>query len=298
MTAHVFCTDLARARGEPMEGTGAINERVLLLGWPRGKWREPRNESVGMSPALAAAVAEARGKRPYLLLVDRTGSSEKPPRLLAFPGSVVIDSDDEAELCAAIRTWGDGELLAGRREERITILCCSDSRVDACCARFGSATYKALLEHADPEQFNIVQSTHIGGCRFASSVAIPGRRERYGRLRPEDVQAFLEAVGAGRPYLPAFKGRADLPEPEQVAELAALRWAAKAGHEAGAVALSPVEVDGPSRLLYRALIADNELSIALEARDFIMHGHCDLVGAPGVLTRRWLVREVRPQSSK
>jgi hypothetical protein len=274
-----------------MEGTGAIAERVLLLAWPRGKWRKPRSASVGMSPVIAAAVAEASGKRPYLLLVDR--ASEPAPRLLAFPGSVLLNTDDEEELAAAIRAWGNGETLSGAREERITIVCCTDSRTDACCARFGFATYKAMLEQADPQRFNILQSTHIGGCRFASSAAVLGRRERYGRLQPEDVPAFLEAVGAGRTYLPAFKGRADLPEPEQVAELAALRWAAKQGHETGAVALSPAERDGEHRRHYRAEIAGNALSISLEARDFIMHGQCEIVGKPGLLTRRWLVREVR-----
>lgn len=296
MTAHSFCTDLARARGEPMEGTGAIAERVLLLAWPRGKWRTPRSESVGMSPAIAAAVAEASGKRPYLLLVDR-GGDDPAPRLLAFPGSIRLNSPNEDEIVAAIRAWGDGEMLRGAREERITIVCCTDSRTDACCARFGFATCKALLEQADARKFNILQSTHIGGCRFATSVAVPGRRERYGRLQPGDVPAFLEAVGAGRTYLPAFKGRADLPEPEQIAELAALRWAAKAGHETGAVALSAPEKDGEHRRHYRAEIAGDRLSICLEARDFIMHGQCETIGKPGLLTRRWLVREVRREAA-
>jgi hypothetical protein len=293
MKAHIFCSDLARARGEPMEGTGAIAERVLLLAWPRGKWRVPRSQSVGMSAELAAAIEDAREKRPYLLLVDRTGG-EPAPRLMIFPGSVVLgDSADEAEVIAAIRTWADGEPVTGERDERITIICCTDSRVDACCARFGFATYKALLEQADPKRFNILQSTHIGGCRFASSVAVVGRRERYGRLTRDDVPAFLDAIGAGRPFLPAFKGRADLPEPEQVAELAALRWAARQGQEAGAVTLMPVEREDEQTLCYRAKIAGQSLSIRLEARDFVMHGHCDAVGGPGVLTRRWLVREVR-----
>lgn len=50
-----FCTELASERGEPLAGTGALPERILLLRWPRGGWRR-RRIAAGMSPELAAAL--------------------------------------------------------------------------------------------------------------------------------------------------------------------------------------------------------------------------------------------------
>lgn len=295
MTRHVFCRDLALERGEPMEGTGKIEERILLLGWPRGHWRAPREASVGMSVALGQAVSKARRNNPYIILVDRVGDSESVPKLTAFPEAVSITPPDEKSLIAAIEAWGRGEPLVGTPEPRITIVVCTDSRSDACCARFGFATYKAMIAGADPEKFNILQSSHIGGCRFATSLAVVSRRQRYARLDPEQVPDFLATVGEGDIYLPAFKGRADLPEPEQVAELAALRWAAKAGATGGAVRLGEGIASGDMAFSFEAEIGGERLAISLEARIFDMHGKCVAITRdPPKPTKRWLVKHVTP----
>jgi hypothetical protein len=133
---------------------------------------------------------------------------------------------------------------------------------------------------------------HIGGCHFASSIAVAGRRERYGRLEPRDVPAFLAALTRGETYLPAFRGRADLDEPEQVAELAAMRWAAKSGQPEQDVLLDAASEAGRKRY-YTANIAGARLTITLEARDFTIYPGCEEAnrGIPA-LTKRWLVREV------
>lgn len=298
MHARLFCSDVSLARGEPMEGTGAIAERVLLFAWPRGKWRRPRAESLDLPPLIATAMAEAAAQRPYLTLID-AGRDTILPRLISFPENVAIDAASDAELAAAIRAWGDDRTVTGRPETRLTILCCTDGRTDACCARNGFATYKALAAAADPARFNVVQASHIGGCRFASSVAVPGRRERYGRLTPGQVPEFLAAMTAGQCYLPAFRGRADLAEREQVAELAARRWAVKAGVGDGPVALAEPVAEGDGQVLVLAEVAGRQVMVRLEQRQVLIHGHCDGLAEPGQLTPRWLVRMVAPvQSSR
>jgi len=293
MASHVFCRDIALERGEPMEGTGRIEERVLLLAWPRGYWRNPREASVGMSVALGEAVRKARRNNPYLILVDRVGDSENIPKLTAFPEAVSFTPADTNALIEAITRWGNGEPLTGTPEPRITVVCCTDSRSDACCARFGFATYKALIAEADPAKFNVLQSSHIGGCRFATSLAVVSRRQRYARLDPEQVPEFLATIEAGDIYLPAFKGRADLAEPEQVAELAALRWAAKAGNKNSQVHLGDAQTSDDMHLTYEAQIGAEKLVIALEAKVFDMHGKCVAITRdPPKPTKRWLVRDV------
>ncbi|WP_343314007.1 sucrase ferredoxin [Brucella sp. BE17] len=117
-----------------------------------------------------------------------------------------------------------GEKLCGERDERITILCCTDGKQDPCCARYGFATWKALHDHADPEAFRVLQSTHIGGCRFAASLLVLPQRARYGRLEPQDVPDFLSCLNKGIPFLPAYRGNPELDAIEQVAEYAALSF--------------------------------------------------------------------------
>lgn len=295
MTQHVFCRDLALERGEPIEGTGAIAEKMFLLAWPRGAWRTPRQASIGMSLKLGEAVRRARLTNPYLILVDRVGDSKNVPRVTVFPEAVSFEPENEDALISAIEAWSRGEELTGTPEERITILCCTDSRADACCAKFGFATYKALAAEADPDKFNILQSSHIGGCRFAASIVVASRRQRYARLDPVDVPDFLQALDAGDIYLPAFKGRADLPEPEQVAELAAMRWAAKAGLTQGAVALVERRETGENKLQFVAHVGTEKLAINVQARVFDLHGKCaGIQRDPPKATTRWLVRGVEP----
>ena len=191
MANHVFCRDLCLERDEPLQGTGDAPRRVLLLAWPRGKWRTPRWESADMSALLAASIHNAAKSGLHVALVDRVGDSEALPRLMAQPEGVYADFENEAALIAAIDAYAEGIVFSGEIDPRITILVCTDSRRDACCARYGFSTYKALDAIADRDKFNIVQATHLGGCRFAASLVVMPERQRYGRMTAGQAPAFL-----------------------------------------------------------------------------------------------------------
>jgi hypothetical protein len=285
MASHVFCRDLCLERGEPHQGTGDAPHRVLMLAWPRGKWRTPRWESTDMSPDLAKAIHEATKSKLHVALIDRVGETETLPRLTALPESISADFDSEAELIAAIANYAAGEVFAGQFDPRMTVLVCTDSRRDACCARYGFSTYRALVAIADPAQFNIVQATHLGGCRFAASLIVMPQRQRYGRMTAGQAPAFLETLSRGGIFLPAYKGRTDEPEPLQVAELAALQWAADNDTEAASVrlihdALPEHSAEGDAFSLTADLGADR-LDITLRAKTFHIQGNCGVVAKGG-----------------
>lgn len=291
MGKHVFCTDLCRERGEPLAGTGDAPQRALLLAWPRGKWRAPRWESTDMSPELSKAVYDAAMAGLYVGLIDKVESEGKLPTLHAQPENVFASFDDEAELIVAIRNYVDGTMFKGTQDTRLTIVCCTDSRRDACCARYGFSTYKALIAAADPARFNIVQCTHIGGCRFAASLVVLPLRQRYGRMSAEHAPGFLAALERGEIYLPTYKGRSDRTEPAQVAELAALNWAAERGQHLDNVLLQgaiPEHVDEGSNLTLEADLPGAHLAIRLQARNFFVQGNCGIVAeGGGETTLRW-----------
>ena len=296
MGKHVFCTDLCHERGEPMVGTGDAPARVLMLAWPRGKWRVPRWESVDMSPDLSAALHAAAKAGLHVALVDKVEAENPLPTLHALPENIRADFTDEADLIIAIHDYIAGRVFSGTPDGRTTILCCTDSRRDACCARYGFSTYKALVAIADPARFNIVQATHIGGCRFAASLVVMPQRQRYGRMNAEHAPGFLAALQRGEVYLPTYKGRSDQPEPVQVAELAALQWAADNGRPLGAVTLRgaiPETAGEGSTLTVEAVLPDAQLAIRLHAQTFFMQGNCGIVaGGGGEHTLRWCLDEV------
>jgi hypothetical protein len=289
MAKHVFCRDLCLERGEPHEGTGNAPKRALLLAWPRGKWRTPRWESADMSPAMADAIHKAAQSGLHVALVDRVGESDALPQLMAQPESVSADFTSEAALIAAINDYAAGKVFAGTFDPRITIVVCTDSRRDACCARYGFSTYKALVEIADKSRFHIVQATHIGGCRFAASLLVLPQRQRYGRMTAGQTPAFLEALTRGQIFLPAYKGRTDKPEPHQVAELAALRWAEDNKLTERDVAMDitalPQNVADDARpgdvISLSARIGTQRLDIALRAQIFHVQGNCGIVAENG-----------------
>lgn len=295
-----FCHDVMLARGEPLAGgAGNAAERVLLLHWPHGKWRAPRHESKELSPALAAAI-RLSGKQSGLpvLLVDRRLSGEPVPTLFSLPEGVACEPDDEAHLIDMIEAAGRGESLPGTRDDRPVILCCTDGKRDPCCAKWGFATYKQLIAQADPERFNVLETTHQGGCRLAATVTVQPRRERYGRLSPEEVPDFLQAIGSGQKYLPAMRGRGGISEAAMIAEIAAMQWAEQRGIEQSEVILSatefPAPADAPGPLSILVSVGAIELFVELEPRQLLMAGHCDVLeageGKPGF---RWVQTGLR-----
>ena len=300
MGKHVFCTDLCRERGEPLEGLGDAPQRILMLAWPRGKWRTPRWESVDMSADLTAALHAASQAGLHVALVDKVEAQGSLPTLHALPENVFADFPDEADLITAIRNYVDGQLFAGEIDTRPTIICCTDSRRDACCARHGFSTYKALVAIADSTRFNIVQATHIGGCRFAASLVVMPQRQRYGRMTAGLAPAFLAALERDEIYLPAYKGRSGQPEPAQIAELAAMRWAAERGHAVREVPLSgsiPEHVDEGTELTLVADVFSERLSIRLHAQNFFVQGNCGVVAeGGGQTTLRWCLDAVSTES--
>lgn len=295
MSKHVFCRTLTLERGEPIEGTGTRSDRFLMLAWPKGKWRVPRFEAADMSPELGAAVRKAMNTEfadSAVELVEGT-PGQTLPTLFAYPEARTAEPASEAETIALIEGWADGTPLAGPRDERITILCCTDAKRDACCARFGFATFKALAAAADPAKFNVLQSTHLGGCRFAASLIVLPTGQRYGRLSPEQVPDFLAALSANELYLPTSRGNPHLDEPAQAAELAVMRWGAAQGHPQSTASLLDRVQLADDRIVFNARSGDTNLQVSTQSMLFAITGACSDVGVePPEMEPRWVAGPV------
>ena len=265
----------------------------MLLYWPHGKWRAPRHESKELSPALAKAIVRSNKEAGLpVLLVDRRLSNDPVPTLLSLPDRVIAEPENETALIGMIEAAGRGEPLPGRHDPRIVILCCTDGKRDPCCAKWGFATYKALIAQADPTKFNILETTHQGGCRLAATVTVQPGREGYGRLTPEQAPQFLNAIANGQKFLPAMRGRGGLSEAAMIAEITAMRWAEANGLAQSDVVLHETEFPPPAEanapIAVTVGVRQHTLLVHLEPKPLLMAGHCDVLevgeGKPGY---RW-----------
>ncbi|WP_332689973.1 sucrase ferredoxin [Devosia sp.] len=287
----VFCTDFALAQKEPLAGTGAMAERHLFIRWPKGKWRRPRYESAGMDAALQQAIHQSYGPGRYVGLLESDGQPDL--QLVSFPDGRTALPSSQQEAAELIRAWAGGTALEGPALPRPVILCCTDAKVNACCALYGFPIYKALREQAGGFGFDVMQCTHFGGCHFAPSLIVMPQRSRYGRLTPADIPAFLASIAAGDYYLPAFKGRPDLSEIDQCVEIAAAQWADARGYRQRDIRLLGPALDTPTGATAHAQAGPARLRVELQQQSFHVHGTCRSVAEDdGKIVLRWVVTSI------
>ena len=276
-----FCTDHAIDCGEPLAGTAALAERHLFVRWPKKNWRRPRFETVGLGDELRARMKAASGDGRYVGLVDG-----EHLELLSFPDAVSVVPRDQDHAAELVAQWREGSRFDGAPLRR-TILCCTDAKTDACCARYGFPVFKALAAAAPDFGIDVLQCTHIGGCHFAPSVIVMPDRQRYGRLTPAAVPDFLAMVARSAIYLPAYKGNPHLTELEQSAEAAARLWAD------GRLPVGQVDIDGVDMVAQdtatvRVRLAAQVLTIHAQRQVFPVYGNCRNMETEAPLKPRWV----------
>lgn len=264
-----------------MIGAGAAAARYALLHWPRARWRVPRHLSTGLDERLSSAMIAANEVGINVTLVDGDDIA------LSCDAEVLLHATMN-DAATALERLANGGALGGQSDDRITVLCCTDGKQDPCCARYGNATWKALRAAADPSVFRILQSTHIGGCRFAASLLVLPDRARYGRLSPDQVEPFLQAIRNGEIYVPCYRGNPMLDPIAQVAELAALTHAEQTGQSAK-IALKRIGVS-ETAATFIAEWSASRLRIQLVRRSYPVNTRCQTLEAgPLTSAERWNV---------
>jgi hypothetical protein len=269
-----FCTDHAIGCGEPLAGTATLADRHLFVRWPRGNWRRPRFDTVGLSDELRTQMQAASGDGRYVGLVDGAHLE-----LLSFPDAISIVPRDQDHAAVLVAQWRRGEPFDGTPLRR-TILCCTDAKTDACCARYGFPVFKALAAAAPDFGIDVLQCTHIGGCHFAPSVIVMPDRQRYGRLTPAGVPEFLATIARNDLHLPAYRGNPALDEIGQSAEAAVRHWAA------GRIDLTRIEVaqvtmHSDAEATVEVQLNAERVLVQARRQTFPIYGNCrDMEGDP------------------
>lgn len=269
-----FCTDHAIECGEPLAGAGALAERHLFVRWPKGNWRRPRFEAVGLSDALRAQMKAASGDGRYVGLVD--GDTLE---LLSFPDATSIVPRDQEHAAELVERWRTGTGLGGKLLPR-TVLCCTDAKTDACCARYGFPVFKALAASAPAFGIDVLQCTHIGGCHFAPSVIVMPARQRYGRLTPAAVPEFLAKIARNEVYLPSYKGNPALDEIGQSAEALVRHWA-QGRVSINKLSVAEVTMRSETEATVAVQLNAERIIVRAHQQTFQIYGNCrDMDGQP------------------
>lgn len=219
------CAVTSRDLGEPLTATASHVVDWLLVEWA-GAWGRHALTESGLPDHLVRPLAAFdRHPRTKAVLV-RQGVREAPdrttPPLVVRARSTVGDE----RLVRSSLGGPDGHALepacveppppgAGHGERVLVV--CTNGRHDACCANEGRPLVRALRARgADP----VWECSHIGGDRFAANVVLLPHGCYFGRVAPEDLDAFLAELDAGRLPLAHYRGRSALPPPAQAVEIA------------------------------------------------------------------------------
>jgi hypothetical protein len=220
------CREACRAEGEPLAGTAGAARALIAIAWPKPLWHA---DEALLSEGLPGELREvaARAAREGRKLTFRVFQRGPRPGTSAVEAIVWMPQDGHAVRGADLpidRLAGFVEdALAGRLPASALqplLLVCTDGKHDRCCATLGRGMLDAIARAADAagRPFELAESSHLGGHRFAATcLALPSGLV-HGRLSPDDAPALVRALAAGRPLAARFRGRFGRDEPEQVAE--------------------------------------------------------------------------------
>ena len=99
--------------------------------------------------------------------------------------------------------------------DRPIFLICANGKRDISCAKYGRPVYDSLSKLTGESAW---QTTHLGGHRFAATVAILPHGLCFGRVPENQTETLMNEFRQGRICLDLFRGRSCYDEPVQAAD--------------------------------------------------------------------------------
>jgi hypothetical protein len=225
------CAQQSLDVGEPLFGTAVtLVERWLLLEHD-GQWDRDAIESPGLPAEVRAHLGEllGRDKRTRFQLVrDEVASATGFPRRLF---AVMAGEGRQGVRVITLTSWEHllGLDLAalfgtvppdGANPHGPLVLVCTHGRRDVCCARLGVPVFRELARDVAHEGAGVVlQTSHLGGHRFAATLVLLPHGYQYGRLDLASARRVMRGYFAERlSDLDRLRGRSCYAAEVQAAE--------------------------------------------------------------------------------
>ena len=245
------------------------------MSWPKGEWEPNALDTPGLPRGLRPWKKErsAAGGRVVVRLGSKPGTTVDALVAMGWPAcwraESVLPRNLLTGMDAAIEAVAAGH--DGARVDKPVLIVCAHGNHDACCAlhgaRFAQRARKAATRLG--LDLEVWETSHLGGHRFAATAITMPWGHMHGRLELDDAETLVEHAVSGRPWLERFRGNVFLEEARQVAEGAALAWAAENG-VAGRTFVGPLR-DGTVAVT----VGGRELVVRLEERGFQTLKSCD-----------------------
>ncbi len=271
------CSVRTEAAGEPLAGTASTDGATYFLVRYAGAWAKKAVEGSDLPDALKARLAEAtRATAGRALLVRGPARDEDPPELFVVrtvPGerfALRVRAASHAALAEIdlVELAARGAHPGAERVDEPLFLVCTHGKRDACCAARGGEVFRAI---AGMRPGRVLQTSHLGGHRFAATALSLPDGLCYGRLSPGDAARWVDATEQGEVFdVARLRGRTCFDAPAQAAEI--FLRAAIAETAIDGVALESVERRAPDakaasvehRVILRAGGARHEVVVAEE----------------------------------
>ncbi len=262
------CTKSSLDADEPLIGSASRVDVWLLLEH-HGRWESKALEGWPESGAVKApleAFLEGRDERRFQFV--RRGDRGSTRAVM------VVDARTSRGRRAEVSSYADItlELLEGLHAGTAGVpiteplyLVCTHGKRDRCCARYGVPVFHAVEAAAPGRAF---MTTHLGGHRFAATMAVLPGGFCYGRIAPERASEIVAAHDAGRVAdLALYRGRS-IYEPEIQAAEAALRA------REGLRAEDAVSLVDTSPIVFETAAGRRALTVTVRPGDRLIKGSC------------------------
>ncbi len=230
------CAAMSASLLEPVAGTAPVATAWLAVEIP-GPWSAKVLQDPSR-PWLGALEARAKAHGVSVIAVRRPGRAGREAKagghVLAactLPGRTVagaMDLSDPSELDDLdLAALAEGVLpLRAHPVLGNTLLVCTNSKRDVCCAVAGRALAETL-DRARPGR--VWECSHLGGHRFAPTALVLPSGYAYARLTSQTALELIDAAPTAAPSPLGCRGRTTWDRQGQLAELEARRLLADTG---------------------------------------------------------------------
>lgn len=214
----LLCADHSRAVGESLIGTAPRVDTWFLLEYNAawGAKALPESHLPDVVKAHLQAIVDTVPQARMMFI-------RQPQRRADHIVFYVVDSLSAHIMAFALKSYD--ELLDFDPHTRYGLvpmspphslyLVCTNGRRDVSCAAYGVPLYEQMTAYASAE---VWQSTHLGGHRFAATVACLPHGLVYGHVEPQTAPDFVERYRRGEVDLAHYRGRSIYDPPVQAAE--------------------------------------------------------------------------------
>lgn len=260
-----FCSRVSIAGHEHLAGTAVRAQAYVFLPAPKRFWHQREMNSHWASREELQSIQAARKAGVVTRLYN-----PQPADATAEPPVIVHALDDlpAPGLAALLAVFGRRWRID--RTGRPTLAICTHGTRDRCCAKFGFAAYQTARKLAEQglSPFQPIETSHLGGDRFAATGIFFPSGSMYAHLSDTDLAALCTAETEGRIEASRYRGRVFDPQVVQLVRAGLARQ----GLVSDATAPISITTKGPCDL--EASLQGQRFHVSLRLVEVEFYGSC------------------------